>query len=156
MGFAADGALRLSPTDLANHLACPHQTQLEPKVQREGPRRPVLEDAYGSLIREKGHLHGRLPRAARGRWAAIALMRAGRRVGVTSLSHKAIIKLLRRVSSRWPTRWRWAPPGATSSSSAIPTSSPRSPRELIPRLRKKSVLQYLVGDALCRFVELAK
>jgi len=55
--LSADGTLRLSPSDLANHLACPHLTQLELKVQREGLKRPVLEDAYGSLIREKGNLH---------------------------------------------------------------------------------------------------
>jgi predicted RecB family nuclease len=59
MRLAADGTLRLSPSDLANHLACPHLTQLELKVQREGLKRPVLEDAYGSLIREKGNLHER-------------------------------------------------------------------------------------------------
>nr|MBA3381874.1 TM0106 family RecB-like putative nuclease [Actinomycetota bacterium] len=57
MRLSADGTLRLSPSDLANHLACPHLTQLELKVQREGLKRPVLEDAYGSLIREKGNLH---------------------------------------------------------------------------------------------------
>ncbi|MBA3375216.1 MAG: PD-(D/E)XK nuclease family protein [Actinobacteria bacterium] len=54
-----DGQLSLSPSDLANHLACPHLTQLELNVQRKELVRPVLEDAYGSLIREKGRLHER-------------------------------------------------------------------------------------------------
>ena len=32
MRVAIDGTLRLSPTDLANHLACPHLTNLELRV----------------------------------------------------------------------------------------------------------------------------
>ena len=34
MRLADDGTLRLSPSDLANHLACPHLTQLELRVVR--------------------------------------------------------------------------------------------------------------------------
>ncbi len=59
MRLAPDGTLRLSPSDLANHLACPHLTQLQLKVQRKELVRPVLDDAYGSLIRDKGRLHER-------------------------------------------------------------------------------------------------
>ncbi len=59
MRLSADGTLRLSPSDLANHLACVHLTQLELQVQRGELRRPVLHDPYGGLIREKGRQHER-------------------------------------------------------------------------------------------------
>jgi len=59
MRLASDGRLRLSPTDLGNHLACPHLTQLELRVQRGELERPFLEDPYGKVIREKGNAHER-------------------------------------------------------------------------------------------------
>ncbi len=57
MRLAADGTLRLSPSDLGNHLACPHLTQLELRVQRGELVRPFLEDPYGQVIRDKGNAH---------------------------------------------------------------------------------------------------
>ncbi len=54
-----DGILRLSPTDLANHLACAHLTQLELKVQRGELERPFISDPYGELIMRKGNEHER-------------------------------------------------------------------------------------------------
>jgi uncharacterized protein len=59
MRLVSDGTLRLSPSDLGNHLACPHLTQLELRVQRGELKRPVLDDPYGMLIRDKGNLHER-------------------------------------------------------------------------------------------------
>jgi uncharacterized protein len=57
MRLADDGTLRLSPTDLANHLACAHLTQLEVRVVREELTRPVLDDPYGRIIMAKGNEH---------------------------------------------------------------------------------------------------
>src|ERR687891_2631958 len=57
MRLAADGTLRLSPTDLANHLACAHLTQLELRVQRGELARPVVVDPYGQIIMRKGNEH---------------------------------------------------------------------------------------------------
>ena len=52
-----DGTLRLSPTDLGNHLACAHLTQLELRVQRGELERPHVDDAYGEIIMAKGNEH---------------------------------------------------------------------------------------------------
>ncbi len=57
MRLADDGTLRLSPTDLANHLACPHLTQLELRVVRGELERPVLDDPYGRILMDKGNQH---------------------------------------------------------------------------------------------------
>ena len=57
MRLAADGTLRLSPTDLANHLACAHLTQLEVAVLRDGLLRPIRENAQAELIARKGDEH---------------------------------------------------------------------------------------------------
>ena len=57
MRLSSDQSLRLSPTDLANHLACPHLTQLELRVLRGELERPFLEDPYGAVIRRKGNEH---------------------------------------------------------------------------------------------------
>jgi hypothetical protein len=54
MRLANDGTLRLSPSDVANHLACPHLTQLELRVQRTELTRPHLDDPMGAIILEKG------------------------------------------------------------------------------------------------------
>jgi len=59
MRLASDGTLRLSPSDLGNHLACPHLRQLERRVQRKELTRPVLKDPYGDVIRDKGKEHER-------------------------------------------------------------------------------------------------
>jgi uncharacterized protein len=52
-----EGRLRLSPTDLANHLACAHLTQLELRVQRGELERPHVDDPYGRIIMSKGNEH---------------------------------------------------------------------------------------------------
>src|SRR5918996_314245 len=57
MRLAPDGTLRLSPSDLANHLACAHLTQLELRVQRGELARPVVDDPYGQIIMQKGNEH---------------------------------------------------------------------------------------------------
>jgi predicted RecB family nuclease len=57
MRLAADGTLRLSPTDLANHLACAHLTQLELRVVRGELERPFVDDPYGQIILRKGNEH---------------------------------------------------------------------------------------------------
>jgi predicted RecB family nuclease len=57
MRLDADGTLRLSPTDLANHLACPHLTQLGLRVVRDELERPQLIDPYGQIIMAKGNEH---------------------------------------------------------------------------------------------------
>jgi uncharacterized protein len=57
MRLASDGTLRLSPSDLANHLACAHLTQLELRVLRGELERPVVDDPYGQIILRKGREH---------------------------------------------------------------------------------------------------
>src|SRR5689334_9097924 len=57
MRLAADGSLHLSPSDLANYLACAHLTQLEVAVARGKLERPVHENPQADLIRRKGDEH---------------------------------------------------------------------------------------------------
>ncbi|HJR94328.1 MAG TPA: TM0106 family RecB-like putative nuclease [Gaiellaceae bacterium] len=57
MRLASDRTLKLSPTELANHLACPHLTQLELRVVRGELERPQLIDPYGQIIMSKGNEH---------------------------------------------------------------------------------------------------
>jgi predicted RecB family nuclease len=57
MRLLADGTLGLSPSDLANHLACAHLTQLELRVQRGELERPHVDDPYGRIIMAKGNAH---------------------------------------------------------------------------------------------------
>jgi len=52
-----DEQLHFSPTDVSGFLACPRLTQLEIGVARGERRRPVFEDPYADLIREKGREH---------------------------------------------------------------------------------------------------
>ncbi|MGH3077644.1 MAG: TM0106 family RecB-like putative nuclease [Gaiellaceae bacterium] len=59
MRLDSDGRLRLSPTDLGNHLACAHLTQLELRVQRGELARPHFDDPYGRIIMDKGNEHER-------------------------------------------------------------------------------------------------
>ena len=58
MRIADDGALLLSPSDLAAHLACAHLTQLSAAVLRgELPKPPPRENAHADLIARKGDEH---------------------------------------------------------------------------------------------------
>jgi len=57
MRLASDGTLRLSPSDLGNHLACSHLTQLELRVLHGELVRPERENAQADLIRRKGEEH---------------------------------------------------------------------------------------------------
>jgi predicted RecB family nuclease len=57
MRLARDGSLALSPSDLANYLACPHLTQLDVAVQRDELVRPARDNAHADLIRRKGEEH---------------------------------------------------------------------------------------------------
>ncbi|HXF97944.1 MAG TPA: TM0106 family RecB-like putative nuclease [Gaiellaceae bacterium] len=57
MQLASDGTIRLSPSDLANHLACPHLTTLELAVQRGELAKPQPDNPYGDLLRAKGEAH---------------------------------------------------------------------------------------------------
>ena len=53
----SDGQLRLSPSDLSNHLACPHKTTLELAVARGELEQPHVDDTHVDLIRRKGDEH---------------------------------------------------------------------------------------------------
>src|SRR3990170_4268068 len=57
MRLNADGTLLLSPSDLSGHLACPHLTTLNLRVQRGKLERPHVDDTHGDLIRRKGDEH---------------------------------------------------------------------------------------------------
>jgi len=60
MRLTSDGSLLLSPSDLSGHLACPHLTTMNLKVQRKEIERPHVDDTHGDLIRSKGDEHERV------------------------------------------------------------------------------------------------
>jgi predicted RecB family nuclease len=53
----SDGSLRLSPSDLSAHLACPHLTRLSLEVVRGERERPHVDDTHLDLILRKGREH---------------------------------------------------------------------------------------------------
>jgi uncharacterized protein len=53
----SDGTLRLSPSDLSAHLACPHLTTLSLEVLREEREQPHVDDTHRDLIFRKGREH---------------------------------------------------------------------------------------------------
>ena len=57
MRLQLDGTISLSPSDLSNHLACPHLTNLELAVRRGALAQPYDDDARVDLIRRKGDEH---------------------------------------------------------------------------------------------------
>jgi predicted RecB family nuclease len=57
MRLAADGTLGLSPSDLANYLACAHLTQIELAVVHGEFELPHRDNPQGDLIRRKGNEH---------------------------------------------------------------------------------------------------
>ncbi len=58
MRLADDGTLRLSPSDLAAHLACAHLTQLAAALQRGEIEAPApYDNAHAELIARKGDEH---------------------------------------------------------------------------------------------------
>jgi predicted RecB family nuclease len=52
-----DGRMRLSPSDLANHLACPYLTTLEAEVARGERSKPHPRDDIAELVARKGDAH---------------------------------------------------------------------------------------------------
>src|SRR4051812_13682347 len=52
-----DELLRLSATDLANHLGCIHLSQLNRAAAQGLVRRPRWDDPLGEMLRERGHEH---------------------------------------------------------------------------------------------------
>src|SRR5438874_6909358 len=56
---AADGNIRLSATDLANHLACGHLTTLNLAAVRGGPPPPYWHDPHVEALRLRGAEHER-------------------------------------------------------------------------------------------------
>jgi len=52
-----DGTLRLSPSDLSAHLACPHLTTLSLEVLHGERKRPYVDDTHLDLILRKGREH---------------------------------------------------------------------------------------------------
>ena len=53
----SDGTLRLSPSDLSAHLACPHLTTLSLRVARGELVQPRLDSPHRDLIFRKGNEH---------------------------------------------------------------------------------------------------
>jgi hypothetical protein len=54
MRLASNGTLRLSPTDLANHLACAHLTQRELRVLRGELERPEVANPRPTSFGARG------------------------------------------------------------------------------------------------------
>jgi uncharacterized protein len=57
MRLADDGTLRLSPSDLSGHVACPHLTTLQLQVTRGELEQPFFADPHRDLIFRKGNEH---------------------------------------------------------------------------------------------------
>ncbi len=57
MRLRSDGRLRLSPSDLSAHLACPHLTTLSLEVVHGTRERPHVDDTHVDLILRKGREH---------------------------------------------------------------------------------------------------
>jgi len=53
----SDGSVRLSPSDLSAHLACPHLTTLTLEVLRGEREQPHVDDTHRDLIFRKGREH---------------------------------------------------------------------------------------------------
>src|SRR2546422_1257729 len=53
------GRITLSPSDLNDHLECPHLTTLALEVARGERSRPFVADEHAELLRRKGELHER-------------------------------------------------------------------------------------------------
>lgn len=71
-----DELLRLSATDLANHLGCTHLTQLSRALAEGRARKPVWNDPVGMLLRERGLEHEK---------AYLAHLRAGGNIRVVEI-----------------------------------------------------------------------
>ena len=54
---ATDGRLVLSPSDLNDHVECPHLTTLALEVARGARKRPYAPTDHGDLLRRKGEEH---------------------------------------------------------------------------------------------------
>jgi predicted RecB family nuclease len=54
-----DGQIFLSPSDLNDHVECPHLTTLWLEVARGGRDRPYVADEQADLLRRKGEAHER-------------------------------------------------------------------------------------------------
>ena len=80
MRLLDDTTLALSPSDLSNHLACPHLTTLTLAVVREELAQPHADDTHVDLIRRKGDEHeaAYLARLANGAGANRRARRAAR------------------------------------------------------------------------------
>lgn len=57
MRLRSDGSLRLSPSDLSAHLACPHLTTLALEVEHRERSKPHGRDELADLIAAKGDAH---------------------------------------------------------------------------------------------------
>src|SRR5690349_6368550 len=57
MRLNSDDSLSLSPSDLSNHLACPHLTTLSVAAARGEIAKPKLESPHRDLIFRKGNEH---------------------------------------------------------------------------------------------------
>ena len=57
MRLNSDDTLSLSPSDLSNHLACPHLTTLSVAATRGEIVKPKLESPHRDLIFRKGNEH---------------------------------------------------------------------------------------------------
>ena len=71
-----DELLRLSATDLANHLGCIHLSELDRAAAQGLLRRPLWDDPLGELLRARGHEHER---------AYLAYLRATRSLKVVEI-----------------------------------------------------------------------
>ena len=54
---ALGSRLVLSPSDLNDHVECPHLTTLALEVARGSRRRPYVPGEHGDLLRRKGEEH---------------------------------------------------------------------------------------------------
>jgi predicted RecB family nuclease len=74
-----DELIRLSATDLANHLGCVHLSELNRAVAEGRAERPTWRDPIGDLLRERGHQHEN---------AYLAHLRAGGGLDIVEIERK--------------------------------------------------------------------
>lgn len=80
-----ENSLRLSPSDLSNHLACRHLTSLDLAVARGELAKPVLHSKFLDLLRARGDEHEKAYVAAlRARGLAVADLSGNRELSDTA------------------------------------------------------------------------
>ena len=119
--------LRLSATDLANHLGCAHLSQLDLAVAEGRARRPHRKDPIVELLTERGREHE-----------------------AAYLKHLRAQKLIVAEITQPTTSRRLSPPCATARTSSTKRRSPTSAGMAAPTFLRKVAAPSALGDVVVR------